>query len=87
VNLIENAIQHSPQKGRNLEAQINDVIRSGSVCNQDPGGILAEDLPKISSRSSRNARRHRTRLAIAQRIMQEHGGKLIAGNNPEASSV
>ncbi len=91
VNLIENAIQHSPQKGTVvIEAQkITDAGNDWVQCAiKDSGaGILAEDLPKIFEPFF-SKRRGGTGLglAIAQRIMQEHGGKLIAGNNPEGGA-
>ncbi len=91
VNLIENAIQHSPQKGTVvIEAQkITDGGSEWVQCAiKDSGaGILAEDLPKIFEPFF-SKRRGGTGLglAIAQRIMQEHGGKLIAGNNPEGGA-
>ncbi|HJS25379.1 MAG TPA: PAS domain S-box protein [Pyrinomonadaceae bacterium] len=91
VNLIENAIQHSPQKGTVIiEAQkIDDAAGEWVQCAiKDSGkGILDEDLPKIFEPFF-SKRRGGTGLglAIAQRIMQEHGGKLIAGNNPEGGA-
>src|SRR5829696_3477267 len=91
VNLIENAIQHSPQKGMVvIEAQkIADAGSEWVQCAiKDSGkGILDEDLPKIFEPFF-SKRRGGTGLglAIAQRIMQEHGGKLIAGNNPEGGA-
>jgi PAS domain S-box-containing protein len=91
VNLIENAIQHSPVKsavtisarkvadgnGQWVECEIRD---SGA-------GISPQDLAKIFE-PFYSKRRGGTGLglAIAQRIMQEHGGKLIAGNNPEGGA-
>ena len=91
VNLIENAIQHSPQKSSvTIEAhRINDGNNEWVECAiRDSGaGIAAEDMPKIFEPFF-SKRRGGTGLglAIAQRIMQEHGGKLIAGNNPEGGA-
>jgi PAS domain S-box-containing protein len=91
VNLIENAIQHSPQKSTvTIEAhRINDGNHEWVQCAiRDSGaGILPEDMPKIFEPFF-SKRRGGTGLglAIAQRIMQEHGGKLIAGNNPEGGA-
>jgi PAS domain S-box-containing protein len=91
VNLIENAIQHSPQKSTvTVEAhRINDGNHDWVECAiRDSGaGILPEDMPKIFEPFF-SKRRGGTGLglAIAQRIMQEHGGKLIAGNNPEGGA-
>ncbi|HKU78024.1 MAG TPA: PAS domain S-box protein [Pyrinomonadaceae bacterium] len=91
VNLIENAIQHSPQQSTvTIEAlRINDGNHGWVECAiRDSGaGILPEDMPKIFEPFF-SKRRGGTGLglAIAQRIMQEHGGKLIAGNNPEGGA-
>ncbi|HYV09982.1 MAG TPA: PAS domain S-box protein [Pyrinomonadaceae bacterium] len=91
VNLIENAIQHSPQKSSvTIEARrINDGNNEWVQCAiKDSGnGIPPEDLSKIFEPFF-SKRRGGTGLglAIAQRIMQEHGGKLIAGNNPEGGA-
>ena len=91
VNLIENAIQHSPQKSSVIvEAnKVTDGNQEWVQCAiRDSGaGILAEDLPKIFEPFF-SKRRGGTGLglAIAQRIMQEHQGKLIAGNNPEGGA-
>jgi PAS domain S-box-containing protein len=87
VNLIENAIQHSPS-GTTVTVEAGKMLDGGHEWVQcairDSGpGILAEDMPKIFEPFF-SKRRGGTGLglAIAQRIMQEHGGKLIAGNNP-----
>ena len=91
VNLIENAIQHSRQNSSvTIEAKkIVDGNHEWVECAiKDSGaGILAEDIPKIFEPFF-SKRRGGTGLglAIAQRIMQEHGGKLIAGNNPEGGA-
>ena len=91
VNLIENAIQHSPQKGAVIiEAnRLTDSNQEWVQCaiRDSGGGILAEDLPRIFEPFF-SKRRGGTGLglAIAQRIMQEHQGKLIAGNNPDGGA-
>ena len=91
VNLIENAIQHSPQQSMvHIEASlIADGGHEWVQCAiKDSGtGISDDDLPKIFEPFF-SKRRGGTGLglAIAQRIMQEHGGKLIAGNNPEGGA-
>ncbi|HEY0728927.1 MAG TPA: PAS domain S-box protein, partial [Pyrinomonadaceae bacterium] len=86
VNLIENAIQHSPQQSV-VTVEARRVIDGGhdwvQCAIKDSGpGILEQDIPKIFEPFF-SKRRGGTGLglAIAHRIMQEHGGKLIAGNN------
>jgi len=91
VNLIENAIQHSPQ-GSVVTVEARRVIEAGhdwvQCAIKDSGsGILEQDIPKIFEPFF-SKRRGGTGLglAIAHRIMQEHGGKLIAGNNPNGGA-
>jgi PAS domain S-box-containing protein len=87
VNLIENAIQHSPPasvvtvEARRVLDGNNDWVQC--AIKDSGAGILEQDIPKIFEPFF-SKRRGGTGLglAIAHRIMQEHGGKLIAGNNP-----
>jgi PAS domain S-box-containing protein len=91
VNLIENAIQHSPNGGTVLvqARKLSENKQEWVHCAiRDAGpGILDQDLPKIFEPFF-SKRRGGTGLglAIAQRIMEEHGGKLIAGNNPDVGA-
>jgi PAS domain S-box-containing protein len=91
VNLIENAIQHSPPEGVvTIEARkISEGKQDWIYCAvKDLGpGILAQDIPKIFEPFF-SKRRGGTGLglAIAQKIMEEHGGKLVAGNNREGGA-
>lgn len=91
VNLIENAIQHSPSGGTvRVEAcEVHEATQSWIDCSvKDCGpGILEEDQSKIFEPFF-SKRRGGTGLglAIAARIMGEHGGKLIAGNNSDGGA-
>jgi len=91
VNLIENAIQHSPSGSTvTVEAfRVHDGDQEWIQCAiRDSGpGILEQDVPKIFEPFF-SKRRGGTGLglAIAHRIMEEHGGKLVAGNNPEGGA-
>jgi signal transduction histidine kinase len=91
VNLIENAIQHSSSGGQvSIEArEFFDGEEGWIDCSvRDAGkGISDEDLPLIFEPFF-SKRRGGTGLglAIAHRIMIEHGGALIAGNNPEGGA-
>ncbi len=91
VNLIENAIQHSPTGGVvKIEGRlVSDGKQDWIQCSvKDVGrGIAEEDLPRIFEPFF-SKRRGGTGLglAIAQRIMQENGGKLIATNIPEGGA-
>lgn len=87
INLIENAIQHSPPAGVvTVEAaKTTEGNQDWIECAiKDLGpGIQDEDLPNIFEPFF-SKRRGGTGLglAIAQKTIEEHGGKLLAGNNP-----
>jgi PAS domain S-box-containing protein len=91
VNLIENAIQHSPQD-ESVIVEASET-REGNqrwldCAVKDAGkGISIEEIPNIFEPFF-SKRRGGTGLglAIAKKIMEEHGGELIAGNNPEGGA-
>jgi len=91
VNLIENAIQHSAP-GESVTIKIKDSAEGNQrwidcdVVDHGPG-IKSEDFTRIFEPFF-SKRRGGTGLglAIAHRIMDEHGGKLIAANNPEGGA-
>ena len=91
VNLIENAIHHSPPGGVvTVGATLfNDGAQDWIECTiKDVGpGILEVDMPRIFEPFF-SKRRGGTGLglAIAHRIMDEHGGQLFAGNNPDGGA-
>jgi PAS domain S-box-containing protein len=91
INLIENAIQHSPSNSQvtvesYLTSEGNQKWIECAIKDFGPG-IQEEDLPKIFEPFF-SKRRGGTGLglAIAQKTMEAHGGKLLASNNPEGGA-
>ena len=90
-NLIENAIQHSPAGGEvKVQGRLiseNDQDWVECVIKDWGSGIQAEDLAKIFEPFF-SKRRGGTGLglAIAQKTMEQHGGKLLATNNPDGGA-
>lgn len=91
VNLIENAIQHS-SAGAEVTVEALDISDGKQrwidcVVRDSGPGVLLQDINRIFEPFF-SKRRGGTGLglAIAHRIMSEHGGKLIAGNNDEGGA-
>ncbi|MDQ2856757.1 MAG: PAS domain S-box protein [Acidobacteriota bacterium] len=91
VNLIENAIQHSPHDAT-VVVEASEIREGNQLwldcAVKDAGrGITIEEIPNIFEPFF-SKRRGGTGLglAIAKKIMEEHGGKLIAGNNPDGGA-
>jgi signal transduction histidine kinase len=90
-NLIKNAIQHSSSGATvDIEAEeINLDNRLWVECRvKDSGtGFQIEDLPRVFDPFF-SQRRGGTGLglSIAQRIVQEHGGKITASNRSEGGA-
>lgn len=91
VNLIENAIQHSPM-GETVRIDAGECREGNQVwldcAVKDSGSGVAPEDAKAIFEPFFSKRRGGTGLglAIAKKIMEEHGGKLIAGNNPEGGA-
>ena len=91
-NLIENAIQHSPPGGSVvLEAAEGTEEGQSWICYEikDSGpGFAQNDLPKVFEPFfSRRRGGTGLGLSIVQRIVEEHGGQIAAGNRPEGGAV
>ncbi|MBA3439589.1 MAG: hypothetical protein H0T92_06950 [Pyrinomonadaceae bacterium] len=90
-NLIKNAVQYSPPQST-IVVEAQEAFEEGQVwidCTiKDCGpGFRDEDLPRIFEPFF-TKRRGGTGLglSIAQRIMEEHGGRICAGNRPEGGA-
>jgi signal transduction histidine kinase len=90
-NLIKNAIQHS-SPGATVSVEAEEVILDDMLwveCRvKDSGpGFQVEDLPKVFDPFF-TKRRGGTGLglSIVQRIVQEHRGKITAGNRSEGGA-
>jgi signal transduction histidine kinase len=90
-NLIRNAIQHSCP-GATVHVEAGEVILDNRLWIEcwvkDSGpGFQTEDLPRIFDPFF-TKRRGGTGLglSIAQRIAQEHGGKIAASNRSEGGA-
>ncbi|HZT78436.1 MAG TPA: ATP-binding protein [Vicinamibacterales bacterium] len=87
VNLIQNAIQHAPA-GSEVSAEIDRAAgtreRALQVVVRDEGeGIAPADLPRLFTPFfSRRAGGFGLGLAISQRIVDEHHGRIVAANRP-----
>jgi signal transduction histidine kinase len=91
-NLLQNAIQHSPVGGA---VSVKAEIEKGGATSwlalvvTDSGpGFEAEDVSRIFMPFF-SKRRGGTGLglAVVQRIVEEHGGRIAAGNRPEGGAV
>jgi signal transduction histidine kinase len=91
-NLIENAIQHSPQGG--VITVTAKVVPEGAhpwiecaIMDSGPG-FRKEDLPRIFE-PFYTKRRGGTGLglSIVQRIVEEHHGRIVADNRPEGGAI
>ncbi|MGE7662902.1 sensor histidine kinase [Peribacillus sp. NPDC097197] len=93
-NLLDNAVRHTPRNGEifiTCNREDNQVI----FTVQDTGkGFSMEDLPRVFEPLYRGeASRNRSTggaglgLTISQRIIRQHGGELVVGNNPEGGAI
>lgn len=86
-NLLENAIQHSPEGGA-VTAVARDASGCAEVEVRDMGpGFAAEDLPRIYEPFfSRRSGGTGLGLSIVQRVVEQHEGEMEADNLPQGGA-
>jgi PAS domain S-box-containing protein len=90
-NLLENSLQHAPEGGR-VEVEAGPAAADGgwAVCQvRDSGpGFQPEDLARVFEPFF-TRRRDGTGLglSIVHRIVEQHGGRITAGNLPQGGAV
>jgi signal transduction histidine kinase len=91
-NLVQNGLQHAPDGGRIvIEASVADGPGGRRLCCsvRDSGpGFREQDLPRLFEPFF-TRRRGGTGLglSIAQRIVEQHGGRIVAANHPDGGGV
>lgn len=85
-NVVRNAIKHSPQGGKvEVESKLEGHTIRLRVMDNGPG-VAPEDLGKIfqpfyrSNHTGSDVDGHGLGLAIAQQVVQQHGGRIAAAN-------
>lgn len=90
INLIENGVQHAPADSEvRIEVTAATDRTQVAIAIRDQGtGIAPEDLPRIFTPFfSRRTGGFGLGLAITERIVLEHQGKVSAANNPAGGAV
>lgn len=93
VNLLDNAIKHS-ENGCKIKIAVTSNQEEVAISVSDNGkGIAKKDLPHIfktfyttSSKGADSKRGVGLGLAICQSIIEAHGGKIFAENQPEGGA-
>lgn len=82
INLIENAIQHTPQATRiDISARIDGALATITVADRGPG-LVPDEIGHLFEKFRRGAGSSGTGLglAICRAIVQAHGGQITAEN-------
>ncbi|WP_395407905.1 sensor histidine kinase [Pseudoduganella sp. UC29_106] len=90
-NVVRNAIKHSPVGGTvDVEMARDEAARALRIRVMDRGpGVQSEDLQAIfqpfyrSSSTPKDVEGHGLGLAIAQQVVQQHGGSIAAANRQD----
>jgi two-component system NarL family sensor kinase len=92
MNLLSNAINHSP-RGSKVEIILESKGHEQQVLFLDNGlGISPEDLPKLFERFYQGHHNRQTKgsglgLYLSRQIIEAHGGKIWAENRPSQGAI
>ncbi len=91
-NVIQNALQHAPQNSQvhvELSLALEDGRAWASCAVRDEGpGFDADALPRLFEPFfTRRSGGTGLGLSIAQRVVAQHGGRLLAANHPQGGAV
>jgi two-component system sensor histidine kinase KdpD len=91
VNLLDNAIKHTPENARVNVTVVRDATHIAFSVHDNGPGIPEEELPLVFDRFYTSAKQGRRGfglgLAICKSIVEAHGGKITAYNDPEGGAV
>ena len=92
LNLLSNALRHTPAGGRiDVRTSVHDGEAVLEVLDTGPG-IAPEDLPHVFERFYRGKDAEASAgsgigLAVASELVAAHGGTIEAGNRPEGGAA
>jgi signal transduction histidine kinase len=90
INVIDNAIQHAPA-GTAVDVTmtaVRDASRAEVVVRDHGPGFAADDLPKVFTPFfTRRVGGFGLGLAISERIVDEHRGRIIAANAADGGAI
>ncbi|MDD4910876.1 MAG: ATP-binding protein [Sideroxydans sp.] len=87
-NVVRNAVKHSPSEGLvTIKLQNNDNQTIGITVSDEGSGVPEADMlsifePFFRSDQTKTSDGHGLGLAIAQRVITAHQGKIFASNRP-----
>ncbi len=91
VNLLDNAIKHTPENTRVQVTVVRDASHIAFSVNDNGPGIPQQELPLVFDRFYTSAKQGRhgfgLGLAICKSIVEAHGGKITAYNDPDGGAV
>ena len=94
INLIENAIKHSPEDSE-IKVEVKETLNAVQFDVTDHGqGILKDDIPYLfesyvpnGKKSSDSSRGLGIGLSICNSIVKAHGGEIYAHNNKQGGAT